>query len=147
MELLEGYRLAYDPPRPGSPNRHRCRPISGWRYRSEPGWLIKRKESTILCVGYQAEGTLGRRMLDGIKSVQIMNHEFDVRARIESMDAFSAHAGKSEILEWLRAFRSFPGQVFLNHGEDRASEALAEAIRSEFGARVSIAKMNQSFSL
>ena len=108
---------------------------------------IERKESTILCVGYQAEGTLGRRMLDGIKSVQIMNHEFDVRARIESMDAFSAHAGRSEILEWLRAFRSFPGQVFLNHGEERAAETLAEAIRSEFGARVSIAKMNQSFSL
>lgn len=108
---------------------------------------IERKESTILCVGYQAEGTLGRRMLDGIKSVQIMNHEFDVRARIESMDAFSAHAGRSEILEWLRAFRSFPGQVFLNHGEERAAETLAEAIRSEFGARVSIAEMNQSFSL
>ena len=86
-------------------------------------------------------------MLDGTKSVQIMNHEFDVRARIESMDAFSAHAGKSEILEWLRAFRSFPDKVFLNHGEDHATEALAEAIRSEFGARVSIAKMNQSFSL
>ena len=108
---------------------------------------IERKESTILCVGYQAEGTLGRRMLDAIKSVQIMNHEFDVRARIESMDAFSAHAGRTEILEWLRAFRSFPGQVLLNHGEERAAEALAEDIRSEFGARVSIAEMNQSFSL
>jgi len=108
---------------------------------------IERKESTILCVGYQAEGTLGRRLLDGIKSVQIMNREFEVRARIESMDAFSAHAGKSEILEWLRAFGSFPGQVFLNHGEDHATEALAEAIRSEFGASVTIPKMNQSFNL
>ena len=108
---------------------------------------IERKESTILCVGYQADGTLGRRLLEGIKRVQIMNREFDVRARIESMDAFSAHAGKSEILEWLRAFGSFPGQVFLNHGEDHATEALAEAIRSEFGARVSIPKMNQGFNL
>ncbi len=108
---------------------------------------IERKESTILCVGYQAEGTLGRRLLEGIKSVQIMNREFEVRARIESMDAFSAHAGKSEILEWLRAFGSFPGQVFLNHGEDHATEALAEAIRSEFGASVTIPKMNQSFNL
>ena len=108
---------------------------------------IERKESTILCVGYQADGTLGRRMLEGVKSVQIMNHEFDVRARIESMDSFSAHAGKSEILEWLRAFGSFPGQVILNHGENGATEDLAEAIRSEFGVRVDIAEMNHSFSL
>lgn len=108
---------------------------------------IERKESTILCVGYQADGTLGRRMLDGIKSVQIMNHEFDVRARIESMDAFSAHAGKSEILEWLHAFRSFPAQVFLNHGEEHATEELADAIRSEFDTTVSIPKLNQSFNL
>jgi len=108
---------------------------------------IERKESTILCVGYQAEGTLGRRMLEGAKKVQIMNCEFDVRARIESMDAFSAHAGKSEILQWLRSFRRFPSQVFLNHGEEHATEELAEAIRSEFGARVSIPKMNQSFNL
>jgi len=58
-------------------------------------------------VGYQAEGTLGRRLLDGERSIKIMDKQLDVRARVESLDAFSAHAGRGEILKWLRAFKNF----------------------------------------
>ncbi len=108
---------------------------------------IERKNCTLLFVGYQAEGTLGRRLLDGAKSVKIMDRQLDVRARVKSLDAFSAHAGRGEILKWLRSFKEFPGQIFLNHGEPNASRALAEAIRSEFDCVVLIPKAGERFTL
>lgn len=108
---------------------------------------IERKNSTVLFVGYQAEGTIGRSLLDGAKKIQIMNRQFDVRARIESLDAYSAHAGRGEILGWLGQFKKFPEQVFLNHGEPYATQALANAIRREFDSNVVIPKVGQSFRL
>jgi metallo-beta-lactamase family protein len=108
---------------------------------------LERPESTILFVGYQAEGTLGRQLLSGAKTGRIMGREFDVRARIESLDEFSAHADRSEILEWLRGFKRFPAQVFLNHGELDATEALAQTIRQEFEADVVVAKTGESYVL
>jgi metallo-beta-lactamase family protein len=108
---------------------------------------IERKNCTILFVGYQAEGTIGRRLLDGAKILKIMNKQLDVRARIESLDAFSAHAGRNEILGWLRAFKKFPSQIFLNHGEPYATRAIADAIRNEFDSNVIIPEVGQRFRL
>lgn len=108
---------------------------------------LGRKNSTILFIGYQAEGTLGRRLLNGTKTIKIMNKELDVQARIESLDTFSAHAGRNELLNWLRAFEDFPRTVFLNHGEPYATSSMAEAVRSEFDAEVIIPKANESFTL
>ncbi len=76
-----------------------------------------------------------------------MDKQLDVRARIETLHAFSAHAGRKEILEWLRAFKKFPALVFLNHGESGASAALARAIRQEFGAEVIAAKIGEGYQL
>jgi len=108
---------------------------------------IEHKNNTLLFVGYQADGTIGRRLLDGAKSIKIMDKQVNVRAKVESLDAFSAHAGKSEILGWLRAFKKFPTLVFLNHGEPYATNALADAIQNEFGGKVIIPKIGQSFRL
>jgi metallo-beta-lactamase family protein len=108
---------------------------------------LERKDCTILFVGYQAEGTLGRRLLDGAKTVYIMNRQLDVRASIESLDAFSAHAGRNEILNWLRAFKKFPSQVFLNHGEPYATQALAQTIKREHGSNVVIAEEGKRYKL
>jgi metallo-beta-lactamase family protein len=108
---------------------------------------IERKDNTLLFIGYQADGTVGRRLLDGAKHIKIMNRELDVRARIESLDAFSAHAGRNEILDWLHAFNEFPSQVFLNHGEPDASQSLAEEIRREFDTNVIIPEAGQRFSI
>jgi metallo-beta-lactamase family protein len=121
--------------------------LTGGRVLHHLAHNIERKDSTILFVGYQAEGTLGRRLLEGTKKVTIMNRQFDARARIESLDAFSAHAGQREILNWLRAFKKFPGQVFLNHGEPYATQALADAIKREFDFNAIIPKFGQSFNL
>ena len=108
---------------------------------------LERKDCTILFVGYQGDGTLGRRLLGGAKTVSIMDEQLEVRARIESLDAFSAHAGRSEIMNWLRAFERSPSQIFLNHGEPFAAEALAQAIRDEFGAKVIIPKIGERYKL
>jgi metallo-beta-lactamase family protein len=108
---------------------------------------LERQENTILFIGYQAEGTLGRRLLSGAKSARIMDRELQVRAKIESLGAFSAHAGQSEILEWLGAFKKFPELVYINHGEPPAAQALAEKIKQEFGTKVVIAKVGESYQL
>ncbi len=93
-----------------------------------------RPEATVLFVGYQAEGCLGRRLLDGIKRVKIMGEEVAVRARIAQMDGFSAHADYVQILQWLDAIQMTGArQVFLVHGEPLAIKALGERIRGKYG--------------
>jgi metallo-beta-lactamase family protein len=108
---------------------------------------LEREACTILLVGYQADGTLGRRLLSGAKKVRVMGREVEVRARIESLDGFSAHADKSEIMKWLDGFDEFPKQVFLNHGEPEASRSLAEAIRDKFAVQPVTAKGGESYNL
>jgi metallo-beta-lactamase family protein len=106
---------------------------------------LGRKDSTILFIGYQAEGTLGQRLVSGSESVRVMDRQIDVHAKIESLESFSAHAGRSEVLEWLRAFKRFPEIVFLNHGETNATEALSQMIKQEFGAEVVVAEPGKSY--
>ncbi|HSD58430.1 MAG TPA: MBL fold metallo-hydrolase [Methanotrichaceae archaeon] len=108
---------------------------------------LERPECTVLLVGFQPEGTLGRLLQGGAKTVQVMDKQLEVRARIETLHAFSAHAGRKEILEWLRAFKKFPRQIFLNHGEPSSAGTLAKAIRREFGAEVITAKTGESYQL
>jgi metallo-beta-lactamase family protein len=104
-------------------------------------------ESTILFVGYQAEGTMGRQLKDGAKSIRIMGKSYDVHARIEAVEAFSAHADQLEILDWLKGFEKFPSKVFMNHGEAVATTTLAQKIHEEFGVDVYTPKIGDSFEL
>jgi metallo-beta-lactamase family protein len=76
-----------------------------------------------------------------------MDRQMDVQAKIESLESFSAHADRSEILQWLHAFKRFPETVFLNHGEPNAVEALSQMIKQEFGAEVVAAKAGKSYML
>ena len=90
---------------------------------------ITRPESTILFVGYQAKGTLGRQILEGKPDVRIHGNNYPVRARIEQIQGFSAHAGRQELFDWLDAFQSPPARLFLTHGEKESSYGLLELIR------------------
>jgi metallo-beta-lactamase family protein len=92
---------------------------------------ISRPESTILFVGYQAKGTLGRLILDGKKEVRIHGNNYPVRAKIEQIQGFSAHAGQGDLFMWLDAFRSPPARLFLIHGEKESSHSLSELIRKK----------------
>lgn len=92
-----------------------------------------RKESTILFVGYQAEGTLGRRILDGAKIVKLFGEEISVNARIESIDGFSGHADKDGLLSWIDSIGKKPKKVFVVHGEQDTMATFAQTITDEFG--------------
>jgi len=92
---------------------------------------LGRPESTVLFVGFQAEGTLGRRLVDGAAAVRIFGVEVPVRARIESIGALSAHADEAGLLEWAGHIRRPPRTAFLVHGEPEAAAALAARLRDD----------------
>ena len=91
-----------------------------------------RPECRVIFVGFQAFGTLGRRIVDGMKTVSISGDEVAVKARISTIGGFSAHADQKGLLEWLGAFRGKP-KVFVTHGEEKAALAFAAAAEKRFG--------------
>ena len=92
-----------------------------------------RKESTVIFVGYQAEGTLGRRLVDGAKRVKIFGEEITVNARVEMMDGFSGHADRDGLLNWIGAFSVKPRKVFIVHGEETGMLEFSGYIKERFG--------------
>jgi metallo-beta-lactamase family protein len=92
---------------------------------------ISRPESTILFVGYQARGTLGRQILDGKSEVRIHGKSHPVKAKVAQIQGFSAHAGRQDLFRWLDGFRSPPARLFLTHGEKESAYSLAELIRKK----------------
>lgn len=83
-----------------------------------------RPESTVLFVGFQAEGSLGRRLLNGAKKVRVMGEEIAVRAQIHNLDGMSAHADREDVVKWLSCFKVKPKLAFLVHGEPDSAKAL-----------------------
>jgi len=89
--------------------------------------------NTVLFVGYQAEGTRGRQLVDGATSVKIHGEMIPVQARIEHVESMSAHADANEILRWLGGFTRAPRRTFIVHGEVAAMQALAQSIHARLG--------------
>ncbi len=104
-----------------------------------------RKESTILFVGYQAEGTLGRRILDGATKVKLFGEEITVNARIEAIDGFSGHADKSGLLSWIGSIAKKPKKVFIVHGEKEVMNEFAQTLDDEFGLQSIIPARGDSY--
>lgn len=98
---------------------------------------LARRESTILFVGFQAAGTLGRALLDGAPRVRISGHDVSVRAQIRRIDSYSAHADREDIHAWIAARAPIAGSLFLDHGEADAMEALRRDLQAK-GAAASI---------
>jgi metallo-beta-lactamase family protein len=98
---------------------------------------ISRPESTILFVGYQARGTLGRQVVDGSKDVRILGQYYPVRARIVQLSGFSAHADRDELMKWLSAFKKPPRQLFVTHGEPEVADNFCEYISKKMAWQVS----------
>jgi metallo-beta-lactamase family protein len=99
---------------------------------------ISRPDSTVLFVGYQAVGTLGREIVNGRDPVRILGESHDVRAKIESIQGFSAHADRDELMGWLTSLEAPPRGVFLVHGEDEALHAFEQHIEQRTGWKVTI---------
>jgi metallo-beta-lactamase family protein len=101
----------------------------------------------VLFTGYQAEGTLGRRMLDGAVSVEIHGEAVPVRASVRQLTSLSAHADSEEVLRWLENFKTPPKRTFVVHGEPPAQAALRAKIESRLGWSVTIPKQGETFEL
>jgi metallo-beta-lactamase family protein len=95
---------------------------------------LPRRESTILFVGYQAQGSLGRTILEGAKRVRISGRDVAVRAQIRRIDSYSAHADRSNILAWIAARQPIGGSIFLTHGEAEAIESLRRELQGKDAA-------------
>jgi metallo-beta-lactamase family protein len=105
----------------------------GGRIRHHLRQRLSNPRTTVLIVGFQAAGTLGRRLVDRAPSVRIMGQDVPVRAEIVTLGGFSAHADQRALLDWLRHFRRTPREVFLVHGEPENAAALAAAMRAQLG--------------
>ena len=108
---------------------------------------IDRPECTILFVGYQAQGTLGRQILDGNKEVRLHGRSRLVRARIERIAGFSGHADRAALLAWLGHFVRPPKRLFVTHGEVESSLAMAEEIRNRLHWNVTVPEYRQTVEL
>ena len=105
------------------------------------------RRNTVLFIGYQAQGTRGRTLLEGKNEVKIHGKKVPVKANIANISGFSGHGDYDEILAWLSAFNKKPQKTFIVHGEEEASEAMAEKIRTRFGWEVVVPKFGDSFEL
>lgn len=104
-------------------------------------------KSTILFIGYQAMGTLGRRILDGEKTVKIFGEEVPVRCRVVAIGGYSAHADQGGLIEWLRPMNQSLKKVFIIHGEPDESKALQMEIRDHLAIDAVVPALNQEIEL
>lgn len=104
-----------------------------------------KRESSIIFVGYQAEGTLGRKIISGEKSLDIMEEMIDVRAEIYHLDGFSSHADQDEILWWLKGLQRKPKKVFIVHGEKNESESLSGRLKDDLVFDTHVPAIGETF--
>lgn len=116
---------------------------NGGRIRHHLRQNLGRRNTHVVIVGYQAAGTLGRRLVDGAEQVRLFGEDIRVNASIHTVGGLSAHADQPELLHWYGGFREHP-PVVLVHGEDRAREPLARKLREQFGCDVSLAQPGAS---
>ncbi|MEP0203267.1 MAG: MBL fold metallo-hydrolase [Halioglobus sp.] len=116
---------------------------TGGRIRHHIKQRIWDNRNTLIFVGYQAQGTLGRILVDGASHIKMFNENFIVKARIETLGGLSAHAGQSGLIDWLSAFND-TARTMLVHGEPRAQDALAARIWTDLGRQVEIPKRGES---
>ncbi|MGB8053673.1 MAG: MBL fold metallo-hydrolase [Azonexus sp.] len=109
---------------------------------------LPRSECSILIAGFQAAGTLGRRLVDGARLVRIFGETVPVRARVYTVGGLSAHADQAALLDWLRGFHKAPGHTFVVHGEATASANFAQAIQERLGwQEVALPRQGEHFTL
>ena len=121
--------------------------ITGGRIKHHLIRNIDRSESTLLFVGYQAAGTLGRQILDGASPVRIHGQYYPVRMKVERIEGFSAHAGMNDLIRWLNSFKSPPKHLFLIHGEEESISSLANYLHSKGGWEVSAPAYMEEYDL
>jgi metallo-beta-lactamase family protein len=108
---------------------------------------ISRPDSSIVFVGYQAQGTLGREIIEGARQVRIFGAQFPVRARVVNLKGFSAHADQRQLLSWVQGLKEPPRAVFITHGEPEASKTFADLVRQQTGWKTIVPAQGEVFTL
>ena len=104
-------------------------------------------KNSIIFVGYQAEGTLGRRILEGVKDITLFGDQIHVNAEIHNLEGFSGHADRDGLLAWLSGFEKQPKQIFLVHGELEAKEDFAKFVKEKLGFDLVVIKGESEYEL
>ncbi len=104
-------------------------------------------KSSIVFVGYQAEGTLGRSIVNGDKRVTIFGEKINVEAEVYNLEGFSGHADKDALLEWLSAFQKVPSRIFLVHGEEEAKREFAKTVKNTLGYDCTVVQGDTEYTL
>jgi len=115
--------------------------VSGGRVLTYLQQYITRKETTVLLVGFQAEGTRGRKLLDGAKEIKIYGKQYPVKAEILNLQSLSAHADQGELLDWLSGIATAPHHVFIVHGEKGGATVFRQKIKEHFGWNAEIPEL------
>ncbi len=103
--------------------------------------------NSIVFVGYQAEGTLGRSLIDGVKEVKLFGETIMVAAEIHNLEGFSGHADQNGLLDWLSGFQKIPKQIFLVHGEEQSKIDFAKIVQEKLGLSTTPVFANSEFEL
>lgn len=119
--------------------------ITGGRVLSYLERYIGLPETTVIIIGYQAEGTRGRKLLEGEKEIKIRGKYYPVLANILEIQALSAHGDQKDLLNWLSALENKPEKVFLVHGENEPADELRLKITEKYGFDCSVPLMGQEF--
>lgn len=119
--------------------------VTGGRVLSYLERYIGLPETTVIIIGYQAEGTRGRKLLEGATTIKFYGKEYQVRATILEIEGLSAHGDQKDLLNWLSELENRPQKVFLVHGENEAFEELSMKITEKYGFDCLIPQMNEEF--
>jgi metallo-beta-lactamase family protein len=121
--------------------------VTGGRVLTYLQQLIDEPTTTVLLVGYQAEGTRGRQLQEGAHEIKFFGKYYLVKATIKSVESLSAHADQNELLSWMSKIKNIPEEVFLIHGEPTASDAFRIKIKDTYHYKVSVPKLFESVEL
>ena len=121
--------------------------LSGGRVLTYLEQLIHLPSTTILMVGYQAEGTRGRELLEGAKEIHLHGQTYPVRAKIKHLDSLSAHADQEGLINWTREIENTPKKVFLIHGEEDAMTAFKAKLEETYSWEIVIPNLNDVFEI
>lgn len=121
--------------------------VTGGRVLTYLKYYLEKPETTVLLVGYQAEGTRGRLLQEGSHEIKIFGKYHPVKAKIKNIQSLSAHADQKELLEWVSDIKNIPEQVFLIHGEKMAADALRIKIKDTYNWNVHIPKLYEIVEL
>ena len=105
-----------------------------------------RHECSVIFVGFQGKGTLGREIVDGAKVVQVLGEEIAVKASVYTINGFSAHADRAELISWLSYFKGSP-EVFVVHGEEEVATSFGELVNERFGFKTNVPEKGEVFEL